>query len=634
MRELVMRYLNRDLSRRSFLQGMAAAGFSLAAAESVLKSLIPLAEAQTVAPEAVRLMEGTGGELLAEQLKAAGVKYLFYGNGSPAAPFLDALVDRPEIKIIIGTSENIVMALASGYSLASGEPSFVNVTTAVGTASLMANLYNAKKDHLPVVVTANTHDSRGIARDGFEDVDDLVEATKQFTRWGFQVNRANRIPELTRMGFKLATTPPGGPVYLAYPRDLLAEKTRGEIIVREKFDIPARVRPDSRAVERAARLLLQAKSPLLGAGEEVWRSGAIEGVVELAELLGIPAVQVVSPYNDFPTGHPLYVGEVSNRINLRHPKNIDLFLNIGGRMPYQAADNPTLPREWKIIHAKLDAEKIGRVYPTDVALLGDVKETTTALIAAIKGGLTPSLKAEVKRRLEETKAFTGKLNQARVQFARRNWDRAPMSWGRVAFELNEALDKDAVLVDEFGSAKESVYNWFRLGPGEKSQMGRTVGSALGWSVGAALGVKLALPDRQVCCMLGDGAIMFGQFEALWSAARYEIPVIFVIFNNRSYNETRLRQLSGGGRMAQAKKDLVNYLGNPDVNFSRAAEAFGVKAEFVKDPTELKGALKRAVAATREGRPYLLDLLVERTGVLAESNWYPKVSVAEMRTRKV
>jgi thiamine pyrophosphate-dependent acetolactate synthase large subunit-like protein len=218
MRELVMRYLNHDLSRRSFLKSLAAAGFTLAAAKSILRSLTPLAEAQTVAPEAIKIMEGRGGELLAEQLKAAGMKYFFYGNGSPAAPILDALVDRPEIKIVIGTSENIVMSLAAGYSLASGEPSFVNVTTVVGTASLMANLYNAKKDHLPVVVTANTHDSRGTARDGFEDVDDLVEATKQFTRWGFQVNRANRIPELTRMGLKLATTPPGGPVYLAYPR--------------------------------------------------------------------------------------------------------------------------------------------------------------------------------------------------------------------------------------------------------------------------------------------------------------------------------------------------------------------------------------------------------------------------------
>ena len=87
-------------------------------------------------------------------------------------------------------------------------------------------------------------------------------------------------------------------------------------------------------------------------------------------------------------------------------------------------------------------------------------------------------------------------------------------------------------------------------------------------------------------------------------------------------------------MAQRKKGLVNYLGNPDVAFADAAQAFGVKGELVKDPGELKAAIKRAVAATRDGRPYLLDVLVERTGALAESTWYPKVSVAEMRQKKV
>ena len=320
MRDLVMRYLSRDLSRRSFVKNMASIGFTMAAAESILRSLTPLAEAQTIPPEGIKVMEGTGGELLVEQIEAAGTRYFFYCNSSPSAPILDALVDKPEIKIVVGTSENIVMSLASGYALATGQPSFVNVATVVGTASLMANLYNAKKDCLPVVVTANTHDSRGAGRDGFEDVDDIVDLTKQFTRWGFQVSRANRIPEMTRMGFKLATTPPGGPVYLAYPRDLLSERAKSEIIVRDKFDTPARVRPDRRAVEKAAALLVEAKGPVLGVGHEVRRSGAVDTLVELAELLSLPTVQFLSTYSDFPTAHPLYMGDVANRFNVRHPK--------------------------------------------------------------------------------------------------------------------------------------------------------------------------------------------------------------------------------------------------------------------------------------------------------------------------
>jgi thiamine pyrophosphate-dependent acetolactate synthase large subunit-like protein len=128
--------------------------------------------------------------------------------------------------------------------------------------------------------------------------------------------------------------------------------------------------------------------------------------------------------------------------------------------------------------------------------------------------------------------------------------------------------------------------------------------------------------------------MFGQFEALWSMARYEVPVITVVFNNRSYNEPRQRIMGKMGKQGQTGQDMACYLGHPDVDFAKVASGFGIGGEVVANPTDIRPALERAIRATREGKPYILDVLVERSGIGAESTWYPRHSVAQQRARQV
>ena len=150
-----------------------------------------------------------------------------------------------------------------------------------------------------------------------------------------------------------------------------------------------------------------------------------------------------------------------------------------------------------------------------------------------------------------------------------------------------------------------------------------------------MGVKIAQPDKQVISLQGDGGFLFGgQPMALWTMSRYQIPVITVIYNNRSYNETRERAFAEDGRQAQTGKDMLSYLGDPDVDFVKLAGAFGVPGEQVTAPDQIKPAMKRAARAALDGGPYLIDALVGRTGYGAELAWYPKLSVAEMRRRKV
>jgi thiamine pyrophosphate-dependent acetolactate synthase large subunit-like protein len=128
--------------------------------------------------------------------------------------------------------------------------------------------------------------------------------------------------------------------------------------------------------------------------------------------------------------------------------------------------------------------------------------------------------------------------------------------------------------------------------------------------------------------------MMGQIEALWAARRFEAPVMYVVFNNRSFNDTRMRATAVAPKLRELKMDLGSYLGNPDVSFEQAAKAFDVKGATVTKPGEIADALKRGVRELKEGRPFVLDVVAERVGLLAESTWYPKYSIADKRTKRV
>src|SRR5262247_4321803 len=174
MRELVASYLWKSISRRGFLKGLTTAGVSLAAAESILKSLTPLVhaqEARRVAPEGVKLFQGTGGAAFAEQLIASGVKYVFGNSASEDAHFYDALVDRPQLKYILTPHEGPGAAMAAGYIKASGEPAMVMQAGVVGMANAVGQIINAHKEQTPLVVYSyRTDQSRRAGRDGFEEV--------------------------------------------------------------------------------------------------------------------------------------------------------------------------------------------------------------------------------------------------------------------------------------------------------------------------------------------------------------------------------------------------------------------------------------------------------------------------------
>jgi len=639
MRELVASYLSKTISRRGFLAGLTKAGVSLAAAESVLKSLTPHVQAQDArrtAPEGIKLFQGTGGAAFAEQLIASGVKYVFGNSASSDANFYEALVDRPQHKYVLTPHEGPGAAMAAGYVKASGEPTLVMQAGFVGLANAMGQMFNAFKEQTPVVYYSYRSDTtRRSGRDGFEEVANQEQVVQPLTKYTWLARRADMIPETVRRAFKAAWTPPYGPTYASWHTDFIDETVRTEIISHDKIDPRMRIRPNPKEVERAAKLLVEAKSPLMIVGDELYNAKAVDKAVKLAELIGMPVTQVRQVFCNFPESHNLWVGSIAGRgvESLSFPKDIDVVINVGNKLQH-GSPAPIVPRSVKFIDLRNDSWSMGNVITTEAPLVADVGYGLDDLIAAVQGIMTAAIKAKAQERSEQVRKFTEQAKTLRAQIVKNpDWNERPLLADRLTYEVAQFADKDAIIVHEAGSIG---LHSFEFNPVSGRELFFYYGAHLGSGVGTAAGVKLARPNQQVICLVGDGSFIFGP-TALWNMARQELPVITVVYNNHAYSGPHSRAVEhvASGRMVQTGQFVHDYLGNPDMNMVHIAKGFGVDGEAAESPGQLKEALVRARRATQDGKPYLIDAQVRRTGVgWAENPWTPPIRIAQMRTRKV
>jgi len=550
--------------------------------------------------------ELSGAEAMFEVMVREGVRYVFGNPGTTELPLMDQFAARDEITYVLALHEDSALGIAAGYAEATGKPAVVNLHTNPGLAHALGNLYNAYRAGTPLVVTAGQQDTRSMLDQPLLYAD-MIELARQHTKWAWEVRTAAEIPRALQRAFTIARTPPTGPVFVSLPVNLMEERSEMELPPASQVD--SRVRSEQKTIEGAAALLAGAKNPVIIAGDGCARSGAIAEVAKLAEAIGARVHS--EPLNSllaFPTGHPLYAGALFPNAKQTRAllEGADVILLVGATnlAPLVYTGMPLIAPGTRLIQIDPDPREFGKNHPVEVAVLGDPRTAVEQLIEALLP-LTGSAAVTIaQRRAAVAKA----LGEARAKFAEQASpasDDAPMSPAYVARVMREAAAPDAVLVDESVTSTAFVRTLFELN--EPNTYFYAKGGSLGLGVPAAVGVKLAMPERQVLCAVGDGSALYS-IQALWTAARYKLGVVFVIFNNTSY------MILKGGLAAMGWESIKRGvftgmdLTEPEIDFVKLAESMGVSARQVTRASELRGALDWALG---EDRPALLDVSILR-----------------------
>lgn len=550
----------------------------------------------------------SGKKAFLDVLKQEGVEHLFGNPGTTELPLMDGLVGEGQIRYILALQEAVAIAMADGYAQASGKLAVVNVHISPGLGNAMGMLYNAYKAGTPLLVTAGQHDQSFTFTEPIL-WSDLPPVARPYVKWAYEVRRLEDLARATHRAAKVAFQPPTGPVFLSLPVDVL--NAEGEIELGEPSRVDPRIRGPLGAVEQAADLLVRARRPVIVAGDAVAHGDAHAELQEVAELLGAPVYsEGVASTCNFPASHPLSRGVLQRlapaiRATLaRH----DLLFSVGGDLFTLSlpSDVDPMPPGLPIIHLDIDPWEIGKNYPTAVAILGDPKATLPDLVRALRFRMSPSQTLEAERRLDESRQEKARVVEELRARAREESARVPMTPVALMQAVADSLPPEAVVVEEAISSSGGLRTLLRS-EDPKSFFGLR-GGGIGWGLPAAIGAKLAQPGRPVVALVGDGSAMYTS-QSLWTAAHYELPVVFVILNNRSYRILKQRLYALKGTAAQEDRYIGMDLERPAINFVGLAAALGVPGERVEKAQEVGPALARALA--RRG-PWLIDAQLDRS----------------------
>jgi acetolactate synthase-1/2/3 large subunit len=545
--------------------------------------------------------EMTGGEALARCLQAQRAGPMFGMGGFQLLPFYDA-VRRLGMTHTLINDERCGVFAADAYAKLSGRVGLCDATLGPGATNLVTGLVEALNAGSPLVAivgdTHRAHSWKNMTQETHQ-AEILRPACKELLR----IERTERIPELVRRAFTVATTGRPGPVVLIVPEDVCHDThpfdPEGFLADARYQAAPAlRTRPDADDVARAAVLLSKAERPLILAGGGVHISQAAPALQAFAEAARIPVAHTMSGKGAIACTHPLSAGLFGryDRIANGLIAESDCLFVIGCKLGEIATKRYTVPEPGKfMIHLDCVAEEIGRTYTPTVPLWGDARAGIADLEAAI--GAPPAAREawcdEVARRMAEWREMARERLES---------DEVPVSMGRLMGELNTVLPEDAVLIADGGFAAHwggLLYDSRRPGRGFVPDRGF---ASIGYGLPGAIGAKLAVPDRPVVALTGDGGfnMVLGELE---TARRLKLAVTVIVVNNAASGYVKALQHLMYGEGAYQSSDLA------ETDYARVAEALGCRGIRVEQPGELADALRGALG---EGdRPTVIDVVVTR-----------------------
>jgi acetolactate synthase I/II/III large subunit len=532
----------------------------------------------------------TAATFLAETLQGYGVSQVFLVPAMLSRTLYE-LEKRTDIGRIVTHGEKAAAYMADGYARASGRPG-ICMAQHVGAANLAAGLRDAYMACSPVIAITGGPYLHSRYKNQYQQIEDLA-VFDSLTKYNARIDVPERIPEMIRQGFRVATSGRPGPVHIEFAGhagEIEATECEFEVVIEERFSrAPAfRPHPEPEPVHVAADVLANAERPVIVAGGGVRQSDAAAELVALAEKIGIPVATSMNAKDVIDSRHPLAVGVPG--LYARKSANLavgeaDAVFFVGSKTGSQ------LTSEWRVlapgarvIHLDIDPDELGRHYPGELSLLGDAK-VTLAAVADI-GDATAA--ARHRPWIERVQRFVADWHEDNASLLES--DAVPIRPERLCSELSQHLPSDAIVVSDTGHSGMWTATYLDLKSGQSFI--RCAGS-LGWGLPAALGAQLAVPDRPVVLFSGDGGFYYHLAE-LETAARWGIGATLIVNNNRSLNqEQQLFKPAYGGTLHGRHTELWHHR---DIDFANVAESLGVTGIRVEKPGDFSAALRRGLAS--------------------------------------
>jgi benzoylformate decarboxylase len=546
-----------------------------------------------------------GANVLLEILRSEGVEYVFGNPGTTELPLIDALLETPDINYILALQESSAVAMADGYAQAARKPGFINLHTAGGLGHGMGNLLNASVSQTPLVVTAGQQDSRHTITDPLL-FGDLVTIAGPAVKWAHEVAHADQLPILVRRAFNDAKAAPSGPVFLSLPMDVMEEMSGVGI------DEPSVIdrRPIAGSLPELAKHLTDIAPGrlLIIAGDEVHFSGAAAEIATLAENLGAPVYCSSWPSHiPFPTNHPLWSGKMPhNGAEIAELlTHYDALFALGGKslITILYTEGSAVPPGCAVFQMTADVRDLGRSYMTELSVVGDIRDSLRVLNPLVKSAAAPSAAARaalVKLAGEHQRERRKTLES----LAAAQWNAPKITPLVAAHEAMRAIGPDIAIVDEAVATSEHVRGF--LNSPSHHQYSFLRGGALGWGMPAAVGASLGLGRSPVISLVGDGAALYSP-QALWSAAHEELPVTFVVMNNREYNILKNFMRSRTGYLAaRTNRFIAMDLDQPAIDYLALAQSMGVPARRIDKAADIAPAIEAGIAS---GKPNLIEIMI-------------------------
>jgi len=546
----------------------------------------------------------TGRSAFLALLEDEGVSHLFGNPGTTELPIMDALVEHPHMRYVLGLQESIVVAMADGYSRASGQLSACNVHVAPGLGNALGSLYNAAWYGSPVIITA------GQQQLGFGLTEPLlsgplVAMATPLVKWAVEVTRLQDLPLIMRRAAKIALTPPTGPVFISLPGDILNDEI--PLALGEATRVDTTVLPTQSALEALAHRMLAASNPVIVSGHEIATGDALDEAESLAELLGAPVYQQTVPYAaHFRSEHPAFMGSLGRdqpRVRACLEPH-DLMICLGAdvlRMSVWHGVEPK-PPNMKVIQIGQRDWEFGKNYPTEIAVRADVRHTLQALVPVLEARRSWQQADQAKARLAALAEVNWSAKRAQLS------DKvlalpasSPIRPERVMLQIADRLPENAVVVEEGLVSARTLHDFLRLRD-TRGFFGLASGG-IGFAIAGAIGIQLAQPDRPVVAVIGDGSAMYS-IQALWTAAHLRLPITYIICNNRSYRILKERLLAFKGMAATNQQFTGMDFHEPPIDFVALAQSMGVRARRVSELDAFGPALEEALG--HDG-PNLLDV---------------------------